>query len=103
MPRAPSPTPSISSMVPRASTPHVAPTLKTAVSACAMHCTGPRKLRQVTLYDIEGSAPHCCRAHGNVRNDQRIRGDYSTIADDHGANDARVAPDDDVVAYGSSA
>ena len=46
---------------------------------------------------------HRRRPGGNVRDDQRIRRDCSTVADGHGANDARVASDGDVVAYSSSA
>jgi len=42
-------------------------------------------------------------ARGNVRDDQRIRRNCSAVTDGHGTNNARVASNDDVVTYGSSA
>jgi hypothetical protein len=52
---------------------------------------------------IRAGTPIAVAPAGNIRDDQRIRCNYSAVTYAHSANNGRVASDDAVVAYGSSA
>ena len=71
--------------------------LPTQPASCRPQATLPPHLRQNSSRDS-----HCRCARGDVGNYQSARSNRGTIPYGHCANDARVASDKDVIAYGSS-